>query len=435
VVPALHIGLAGDAPQTPPSRFTLAGIDRVDIARGTARGVQRSKQDGADVLSLAIADGRMSSQHARISRLGNGWILEDLSSKNGTWVGSQRVSRHTLADGDAFVVGHTVIVFRDHGGETADAEQPSNPPAFGLATMSPRIAELFGALVQGAKSNIPIEILGETGTGKELVAQAVHQLSGRPGKFVAVNCGALAANLTEAELFGHKKGAFTGAGEERSGLIRSAHGGTLFLDEIGELPQAAQAALLRVLQEREVLPIGADQPVKVDLRVVTATHRNLDADVEANRFRADLRARLLGLAIELPPLRARLEDLGQLVAILLKRHAPDREIAFSADAVAALYTSAWPLNVRGLEKALAAAVVIARERIELQHLPEWVRQPLAPAAPKSATGPEEPLRDLLVSALERNDGNIAVVARELGKDPTQIRRWIKRFGLSRSDED
>lgn len=242
---------------------------------------------------------------------------------------------------------------------------------------------------------------------------------------MAINCGAIAVTLIEAELFGHKQGAFTGAGDERMGLVRSADNGTLFLDEIAELPLAAQTTLLRVLQEGEVLAIGADKPVAVAVRGVTATHRSLDADVDAKRFRADLRARLLGVQTVLPPLRERPEDLGHLISTLLAIVAPGRELAFAADAIAALYSYAWPLNIRELDRSLAAAAAVARDRIELAHLPPNVRTPVAPET-------DDGLRDVLVASIARHDGNLAAVARELGRDRTQIRRWMKRFGLARS---
>jgi len=162
--------------------------------------------------------------------------------------------------------------------------------------MSPTLDAQFSDLAVAARGTVAGEITGETGTGKELIARAVHALSERPGQFVAVNCGALASSLLEAELFGHRRGAYTGAAGERAGLVRSADGGTLFLDEIAELPAAAQASLLRVLQEKEVTPVGADRPVRVDLRVVTATHQDLDEAVAAGRFRADLRAACSGFA-------------------------------------------------------------------------------------------------------------------------------------------
>jgi DNA-binding NtrC family response regulator len=435
--PALHVGLAGDDPKQPPARYSLAGLDRVDLGRGDARRATRTSSAEVDILGITLADPRMSGQHARLSRLGGAWVLEDLGSKNGTWIGKQRITRHVLGDGDPLVVGHTVLVFRTSGGEGPDLDR-TQPAAFGLATMSPSLAAKFAELATASASTVPIEITGESGTGKELVARAIHTMSKRSGRFVAVNCGALAPNLIEAELFGHRKGAFTGAGDERAGLVRSADGGTLFLDEIGELPAAAQASLLRVLQEHEVLPIGSDRPIKVDLRVVTATHRNLDHDVDANRFRADLRARLMGVKIELPPLRARREDLGHLVSTLLAKLAPERSITFTADAVAALYTHDWPLNVRELERSLAAALATAKDRIEPSHLPTPSRTP-APVTSKQppAQLPEDDagLREVLVAALARHDGNLAAVARDLGRDRTQIRRYMKRLGLSRSDND
>jgi sigma-54 dependent transcriptional regulator, acetoin dehydrogenase operon transcriptional activator AcoR len=438
---ALYVGLFADRPQQPPARYGLAGVDRVDLGRGERRVTTRATVDGADVLALALADHRMSSQHARISRVGDSWVLEDLGSKNGTWIASRRTQRHILRDGDAIVVGHTVLVFRANGGELDDTEGLPHAP-LGWATLSPTLAERFADLEAAATTLVPIEVTGETGTGKELVARGVHERSRRSGRFVAVNCGAIPANLIEAELFGHRKGAFTGAGEERLGLIRSADGGTLFLDEIAELPPAAQASLLRVLQEREVVPIGSDRPVRVDLRVVSATHRSLDRDVESGRFRADLRARLLGFAIELPPLRDRREDLGHVIAALLERLSPGREVAFTIDAATALYDHSWPLNIRELERSLAGALAVARGRIEPAHLPQAVREPTSTPpgsnveqiAVEELSDDDRRLRDELAAAIARHGGNLAAVARELGKDRTQIRRWMKRFGLARGEE-
>ena len=436
--PALYVGLAGEAPRTPPARYSLAGVDRVDVGRGAERSAIRRAADGSQLLVVALPDSRLSSTHARITRLGAAWFVEDLKSKNGTLIRGDRIERHQLHDGDALVVGHTVLVFRDHGGEAGDLDgmpRGVGPVAPGLATMSASLAEQFTRLADAACFKVPIEITGESGTGKELVARAVHRLSERSGFFVPVNCGAVPAALIEGELFGHKKGAFTGANEDRPGVIRSADAGTLFLDEVAELPAASQAALLRVLQDGEVTPLGMDRAVAVDLRLVTATHKTLDVEVDANRFRADLRARMLGVQIALPPLRERREDLGFLITTLLDRMAPDRELRFSADAVAALYTYHWPLNIRELERALAAAIAIAKLRIELSHLPVAVRAPPPPIEidPATLSADERVLRASLVAAIERHGGNLTAVARELGKDRTQIRRWMKRFGLTRAD--
>ncbi|MEO8704470.1 MAG: sigma 54-interacting transcriptional regulator [Kofleriaceae bacterium] len=434
--PALFIGISGDAPRSPPARISLAAVDKVIIGRTEARKIERRKADGAELVVLGLADGRMSTQHARISRLGGAWIIEDLTSKNGTWIGTARVTRKQLEDGDAIVVGHTVLVYRDDGGEEPDLDGVPPPAAPGLTTLSPLLADRYRELVAAARSpNLAVEINGETGTGKELAANAVHVASGRTGAFVAVNCGAILETMIEAELFGHKKHAFTGATEDRTGRIRSADGGTLFLDEIGELPLASQPALLRALQEHEVVPVGSDRPIKVDIRLVTATNRDLDAEVEAGRFRADLRARLLGKTVTLPPLRHRLEDLALLVATLLDRLAPGRAVTFSADALSALYIHDWPLNVRELERALIAALAVAQDRIEGHHLPAAVgaTEPLAPSVFREVAPEEKLLRDQLVAAISRHKGNLAGVAREMGKDRTQIRRWMKRFGIARED--
>ncbi len=430
--PALYIGVAGDAPLTPSMRVSLVGVDRVELGRGDTRGSVTSTAAGAHTLAMTLADARLSHRHARMSRMGTAWVIEDLGSKNGTWVAGERITRRVLADGEGIVVGHTALVYRETGGEAGSAAAAATELA-GLSTLSPALAQRFAELARAAASAVPIELTGESGTGKELVARAVHELSQRAGAFVAVNCGALPPTLIEAELFGHRRGAFTGASADRPGFIRSADGGTLFLDEIAELPAAAQAALLRVLQEHEVVPIGADRPVSVDLRVITASHKRLDAEVEAGRFRADLRARLLGAGIELPPLRERREDLGAIVATLLARLAPGRAVTFAGDAVAALYAYAWPLNIREVERALAAALAMASDRIELRHLPGGLQAPTRAAAPV-AIDPglsDDELRVVLTASIERHDGNLAAVARELGKDRTQIRRWMKRLGMAR----
>jgi transcriptional regulator of acetoin/glycerol metabolism len=437
--PALYIGIAAAAPRHAPARFGLAMVDHVTIGRGDARTAKRYEVDGERLLAVQLADPRMSTVHVRLTRLGGQWILEDLGSKNGTWIAGKAVQQHTLGDGDVFEVGHTMVVFRTTGGDADDLDGFPPAAAPGLATLAPALAERLATMVRAAPSSLPVMIRGDTGTGKELLARAVHALSGRTGPFVAINCGALPASLVEAELFGHRAGAFTGAGAERTGVVRSADGGTLFLDEIGELPEPAQASLLRVLQEGEVTPIGADRQIKVDVRLVTATLRDLDQDVERGRFRDDLLGRLLGLTIALPPLRDRREDLGLITAVLLDRLAPGRGLELSPDCVRAIYAYGWPRNIRELERALAAACTLATSRIDLAHLPDPLRACAPP--PRVATLParlspdEAQLRDDLAAALLRAAGNVTAVARELGKDRTQIRRWMRRFGLTRPEDD
>jgi transcriptional regulator with GAF, ATPase, and Fis domain len=307
-----------------------------------------------------------------------------------------------------------------------------------LTTFVPNLARQYESLARIAKSNVPVVVLGETGTGKEVVARATHRLSERSGAFLALNCGAIPGNLIESELFGMRRGAFSGAVEDRPGLIRSADGGTLFLDEIGELPSSAQIALLRVLQEQEVLPVGGTRAVPVDVRIVAATHRPLDRLVDSASFRADLFARLGGLTIRLPALRERREDLGLVIAGLIKRIArsPER-VQLSRQVGRALLSYPFPRNIRELEKSLGLAIAIATShgdtcRVELEHLPEELRAPpplSVNVAPPNKSNEDEERRADLIALLTQHHGRIAEVARAMGKARMQIHRWIQRYGI------
>jgi DNA-binding NtrC family response regulator len=275
---------------------------------------------------------------------------------------------------------------------------------------------------------------------------------------VAINCGALAPTLVESQLFGHLKGAFSGAQKDEPGLVRASSGGTLFLDEIGELPAAAQATLLRVLQEKEVLPLGATKPVPVDLRVVAATLKPIE---QSPSFRPDLYARVAAYVHRLVPLRERRADLGLLIADLLPRLAAERapKLRFSPDLATALVSHAWPLNVRELEHLLSVAIVTSTEDLlRTEHVGDALRRarPSSPttsasmpaATPTSATPPSAPtprsapaasrplseddarLRAELSAELTRTHGNVSEVARTMGKTRMQIHRWMKRFGIA-----
>jgi DNA-binding NtrC family response regulator len=296
-----------------------------------------------------------------------------------------------------------------------------------LATVDPGLAHRIGMLARVAKSSAPILVRGETGTGKEVLARAIHRVSQRRGAFVGVNCGALAAALVEAQLFGHVRGAFSGAVSDAPGLLRAADGGTLLLDEVGDLPAPAQAALLRALQEQEVVPVGGVRPAKIDLRVVAATHRPIEALVARGEFRADLFARLAGFTFEIPPVRERREDIGLLIAAF----AADRKLRFTHAAGRALLRHDWPLNVRELHHALDVAAALADgDWIDLVHLPQAVAQVAASSASQSQRSPDvDPLREQLVASLVRHGGSVTEVARDFGKDRVQVRRWMKRFGV------
>src|ERR1700726_3203003 len=267
-----------------------------------------------------------------------------------------------------------------------------------IITASPRMREVLRTAEKAASSSIPVLIDGESGVGKELIARAIHGSSERRAKpFVAVNCGAIPDNLVESTLFGHEKGAFTGATERHVGKFVEASGGTLFLDEIGELPLAAQVKLLRALQEDEVDPVGGRKPVKVDVRVVSASNRNLIAAVKEGRFREDLFYRLHVFPITVPPLRERPEDIPDLVRHFLVRFNAEegkRIRVVAADAMALLARCSWPGNVRQLENAIFRAVVPAEgDEIGVDEFPQLaaqaVRPPLPPASePAPAPEPE-----------------------------------------------
>jgi DNA-binding NtrC family response regulator len=304
----------------------------------------------------------------------------------------------------------------------------------------------FRKLVQLAAANVPVLLLGETGTGKDVAAQALHELSKAEGKFVGVNCGAIPESLMESELFGSAKGSFSGAVRDRPGLVRDAHRGTLFLDEVGDLPLASQAALLRVLQERRVRPVGGTESVAVDFRLISATNQDIDGLVSTSRFRNDLYARIAGFRLHLPPLRERREDLGILVGTLLRRIAGAYAdtLTLSQEAARRLYEYDFPLNVRELENWLTAAVALAEGgRIQREHLPEIVHVDLResfPADGKGSSAPPKPLTDeqeehrtTVIELLREHRGNVSAVARATGKARNQIQRWLKRYALNPED--
>jgi DNA-binding NtrC family response regulator len=335
-------------------------------------------------------------------------------------------------------MGHTLCLFRESvaraKGAPLDVDGANLPaPAPDLATFSTPLAAEVSRLAAIARSNVPVVLQGPTGSGKEVAARALHQLSGRAGAFVAVNCGGIAKTLVETELFGYRKGAFSGADDDRPGLMRTADKGTLFLDEIGDLPIGSQSVLLRALQESEVLPVGATRPVKIDVRVLAATHYDLPGLIEQGGFRADLFARVSGFTVRLPPLRERREDLGLLTSLILRRVAADLvdRISLTPEAASALFAHDWPLNVRELEKCLSTALVLAAgQPIDLPHLPDWAQaRPEPPAPAPLASEAELRHREQLLALLKEHHGNVSSIARSLGKARMQVQRWLKRYGI------
>jgi DNA-binding NtrC family response regulator len=315
------------------------------------------------------------------------------------------------------------------GRELADRE---------LVGTSPQMREVKQTIASVATADAPVLIEGESGTGKELVAAAIHRQSPRAaGPFVPVNCGAIPAELMESEFFGHVRGAFSGAVADAVGLVRAAHGGTLFLDEIAELPTALQAKLLRVLQEKEVRPVGSAKTHAVDVRIIAATNRDLDAAVASGRFRQDLYYRINVVRIVVPPLRARKDEIPALVTHFLRRFNERLHRAVTGlapDARAALTAYDFPGNVRELENLIERAYAFgARDEIRREHLPALAAAS-ASAAP-AAQGDELPTleeaeRDLIRRTLARHGNDKDKAARALGLTVRTLYRRIRKFGLT-----
>jgi transcriptional regulator of acetoin/glycerol metabolism len=434
-LPTLFLVLECHRPSVGGARYALRDLDEVVFGRGADRESKRATEAGRRGLVVRTLDPMMSSTHARLVRSGRRWALEDAGSTNGTRIGGKRVQRVELDDGAVFELGTTLFMYRDATltprGSPAVVERAVVAP--GLSTLLPAYAQALATFARVAASGVPLLLLGESGTGKEVLARAAHAVSGRSGAFVPVNCGALPETLVESQLFGHMKGAFSGAVRDEPGFVRSSDKGTLFLDEIGDLPKLSQAALLRVLQEKEVTPVGSTKPVKVDLRVVAATHRRVDASSKEgpDSFRSDLYARLAGYVHELPPLRERKEDMGLLLAALLAKVSPGAPLKLTPELARTLLAYDWPLNVRELEQCLSVAAVLARDgTIELSHLPEATRQAIAqPRAAEAPPQSDDAIREHLVAALEKHKGNISEVARAMGRTRMQIHRWMKRWEI------
>jgi DNA-binding NtrC family response regulator len=426
--PCLFLQIESERPLAGPARYLLHDVLRVLFLRGSER--RAELHDGA--LRIQVPDGAVSSEHAELRREDRGWVIRDAGSRNGTFVDSRRVEEQLLEDGAVLQIGGTFFAFhaayqRSEPALLDSKDLPVGPT--GLRTFSPVMQQVLRRVEVVAPSRVPVLLQGESGTGKELIARALHVLSGRAGEFVAVNCGAIAPNLVEAELFGYRKGAFSGADRDHPGLLRASSGGTLLLDEIGDLPLQVQAVLLRVLQESEVLQVGTVRPQRLDLRVVAASHRDLETLAQEKQFRHDLLARLDGITIAIPPLRERPEDVPLLLATLIRRHSPAGSPSLSPRVAEALLTYDWPLNVRELDNALAAALVLsAGGTVQVEHLPRAVVE--GQKMPPDLTAEELAHREELLGLLREHHGNLNAVARVLGKGRTQVVRWVSRYGLN-----
>jgi DNA-binding NtrC family response regulator len=438
--------------------FHTEGGQVVPLTVGTPVTVGRTAPS-----SHPIPDSHLSRVHARFTLLEDGRVrVEDLGSTNGTWLAGRKIGSAEIGPGEAVQMGRVIAHVQPVGGAVPRADE-------GVAMVAGEgLREVMAMASRAAASRVPIVILGETGTGKEVLAWYVHEQSPRRAKpMVSINCAAIPSQLVESTLFGHEKGAFTGAAAQHQGVFEAADGGTVFLDEIGDLPAPAQAALLRVLETRRFARVGSVREIEVDVRVVAATHRDLEAMAAQGAFRPDLYYRLGTITLSLPPLRARPDDIEPLVRHFLRKAGGGRRIG--AAALARLRAYAWPGNVRELKNAVERALVVSkRSVIEEGDLPERVLRASAPGtttmAPATtseddvfaitsqiAIGPTGPVildgpgqgdlrshlheqeRRLLLSTYEATGYNRTETARRLGLPVRTLSHKMKILGIKRPE--
>ena len=320
-------------------------------------------------------------------------------------------------------------------GKSADMAEPGEDDDWrsDIITRSSAMEELLSQAHMIANSNASVFIHGQSGTGKELLARAIHRASPRVDKpFIAVNCSAIPEQLLESELFGHRKGAFTGATHDHKGLFQAAHGGTLFLDEIGDMPAAFQAKLLRVLQEHQVRPVGSVESIAVDVRIISATHRNLEQVTESGEFREDLYYRLNVVNLEMPVLSDRREDIPLLANYFLQQLSSDdgRVKGFSAEAMELLMSASWPGNIRQLYNVVEQAVVLAASSIIPAALIQRALRSKDAGIVPFAEARQRFERDYLTKVLHMTDGNVAQAARLAQRNRTEFYKLLSKYHLA-----
>jgi transcriptional regulator with GAF, ATPase, and Fis domain len=420
-------------------RLRVAGF-RLTVTRGPDKGLEhRAARAEVTVGTLATSDLHLTDQtvsrsHFSLEACPEGFRLRDLGSTNGTLVNGVRILEGFIEPGAEVEVGATRLRFQS-------VSDPLELPLYSghrfgaLLGRSPVMRQVFALLSRAAPSESTVLILGETGTGKDLAAEAIHQASPRAsGPFVVLDCSAIPGSLIESELFGHVRGAFTGAVERRIGAFESAHHGTVFLDEIGELPLDLQPKLLRALERRQVKPLGAQEVREVDVRVIAATNRDLRAEVNRGNFREDLFFRLSVITARMPPLRDRGEDIELLAETFLREIAPE-STSLPPWLKARLSAYRWPGNVRELRNAVERAVTLGAE---------WTfADAQGPGGGEhnlvvDATIPFKDAKQRLIEQFERpylekllvlTSGNVSAAARQAGIDRVHLLKLLRRYGL------
>ncbi len=380
----------------------------------------------------ALDDDRLSREHARVERVGDALRLVDLGSRNGTELDGARVQSAELRDGAVVRIGRVMLLA--HRGPL-ELDPPRHATLIGVGHA---MRELLDQIELVAERDLTVLVQGETGVGKELVAEELHRRGRREGPFVAINCGGLGEGVLQSELFGHERGAFSGAEQRRPGLIAHAGRGTLLLDEIGDAPPSLQVALLRLLEQREYRPVGSDRALRAEARFVAATHVPLEPAVRAGRFREDLFARIARWTVHVPPLRDRREDVVPLALHFARAlGAEDKPIARRL--ALALLRHDWPRNVRELAAVIERAAVESAELDELTLGPPALRalaatgedrEPADAPAAMPARGPRpRPSPDALRERLRAHAGNVRALSQELGVARNTLYRWFSEAGI------
>jgi DNA-binding NtrC family response regulator len=413
---------------------------------------------------LQLPDPSVSRLHARIFRVGDQYFLSD-SSRNGTFCNGKRLTQLLLENGQEFRIGPYGIHFSRDDPSPSVSDPPTAAPsarnepappgmgiaplgktssyAFGIIGQSPVIAKLIGTIRKLGGSDLPVLIEGETGSGKELVSRGIHETSGRRDlPFVVVNCGAISPDLIESELFGHEKGAFTGATAQRRGAFEVAHGGTLFLDEIGELPVSLQPKLLRALEQKEIKRVGGNDTILVDVRILAATNRNLREEIARKTFRDDLYFRIGAITLRVPPLRERREDIPTLSLHFLSEFSAvsGRPLPLLSDGASEFLSAHdWPGNVRELRNAIHRAVVMCEaarlESADFGFLLSPVSQASPPPEESFLTRWEQAEKTNILSELSRQGWNKTRTAYALGIAKSTLFEKLKKYGIRSPSTD
>lgn len=375
--------------------------------------------------TIQLVGANLEPRHCRIEQKNETtWILRDLRTASGTFLNSARILEAQLQDGDIITIGDLDFIF-----QTSEKHEANFP----MTSKNAQWNEELQSLAHVSKTDFPVLILGPSGTGKDVIANSIHDESLRKqGPFISVNCSALSETLIESELFGHIKGSFTGAISDRKGAFEAARGGTLFLDEIGDLSYSLQAKLLRALENNEIRPVGADKNIKTDVRVIAATHQHLTSKIREGSFRSDLYFRLNVISISPPALAERMEDFETLLYTFAKK----LRVRFSFNAIARMKKHSWPGNIRELKNLVTrTSAIFPKEYINEEHIEKLIDKTLCEPSAAQASVANIPVikeieKQMILKRLEANKGNQRRTANDLGMPKSTLHDRLKHYNIN-----